>query len=185
MKNSIENALQKDEFEKLWEGAVKGDELDRLIFVCAGYLGMRSSEIAHMRKDWVDFENKKVVIPGRDEEFETSVGKSARVIPFGDLRDRVETELRRYFDYNDSIGRSRETVFRRVKKMGKRASIDKKVSPDSLRATCAVQLAEAGINARGLRQFMGWKNLNTAEKYIQQAGISAGEQIKNNKEKLW
>ncbi len=185
MNKTRENVLQRNEFKKLWEGAVKGDVLDRLIFVCAGYLGMRASEIAHMKKNWVDFENKKVVIPRREGEFGTNVNESARAIPFGDLKGRVEMELRRYFDYNDSVGRSRETVFRRVKKMGKRASIDKKVSPDSLRATCAVQLAEAGINARGLRQFMGWKNLNTAEKYIQRAGISAGEQIKNNKEKLW
>lgn len=185
MNNSKDDSLDREEFEKLWEAAVRGDPLDRLIFVCAGHLGMRASEIAHMRKNWVDFQRGTVNVPMKDGEFNAKAKSSARSIPYKDLRDRVSTELRRYFDYNDSVGTSRATVFRRVKKMAERADLTRRVYPHALRATCAFQLAEAGVNAQGLRQFMGWAELNTAQKYIDQAGVAAEQQIRRNKDKLW
>lgn len=185
MSNSKDDSLDREEFEKLWEAAVRGDPLDRLIFVCAGHLGMRASEIAHMRKNWVDFQRATVNVPLGDGEFNAKAKASARSIPYKDLRDRVSTELRRYFDYNNSVGVSRATVFRRVKKMAQRADLTCRVYPHALRATCAFQLAEAGVNAQGLRQFMGWAELNTAQKYIEQAGVAAEHQIRRNKDKLW
>lgn len=185
MNNSKDDSLDRDEFEKLWEAAVKGDALDRLIFVCAGHLGMRASEVAHMKKDWVDFQRQTVNVPKKDGGFEAKSPASARSIPYKDLRDRVSTELRRYFDYNEAVGTSRSTVFRRVKNMAERAGLTRKVYPHALRATCAFQLAEAGINAQGLRQYMGWAQLHTAQKYIEQAGVAAEQQIARNKDKLW
>ncbi|MFP4589564.1 MAG: tyrosine-type recombinase/integrase, partial [Candidatus Acetothermia bacterium] len=175
----------REEFEKLWEAAVEGDPLDRLIFVCATHLGMRASEIAHMRKEWVDFQRGSVNVPLKDGEFEAKAKASARSIPYKDLQDRVETELRRYFDYNDEVGVTRATVFRRVKNMAERTDLTRSIYPHALRATCAFQLAEAGVNAQGLRQFMGWKELNTAQKYIEQAGVAAEQQIRRNRDKLW
>lgn len=177
------NRLDRKEFELLWEAAVEGDPLDRLIFVCAGHLGMRASEIAHLKKDWIDFQKETVNVPKKDGEFKA--GASARSTPYKDLQECVSKELRRFFDYNDAVGVSRATIFRRVKKMGRRANLTRKVCPQALRATCAFQLAEAGINAQGLRQFMGWKELNTAQKYIEQVGADAEKQIKRNKDKLW
>ena len=183
MNKAKNDRLDREEFENLWEAAVMGDSLDRLIFVCAGHLGMRASEIAHMKNDWVKFEEGKINIPEEDGEFKS--GARARTIPYKHLRDRVTKELRRYFDYNDSVGVSRATIFRRVKKMAQRANLSRKVYPQALRSTCAFQLAEAGVNAQGLSQFMGWKELNTAQRYIEQVGIAAEKQIERNKEKLW
>jgi len=177
------NRLDRKEFELLWEAAIKGDSLDRLIFVCAGHLGMRSSEIAHLKKDWIDFQGGTVEVPKRDGEFRAN--GSSRSIPFKYLRDRVTTELRRYFDYSRVVGVNRATIFRRVKNMAQRADLTRKVNPQALRSTCAFQLAEAGVNAQGLRQFMGWKELNTAQKYIEQVGVDAEKQIMRNKDKLW
>jgi len=177
------NRLDRKEFELLWEAAVEGDSLDRLVFVCAGHLGMRSSEIAHLKKDWIDFQSGTVEVPKKDEEFRAN--GSSRSIPFKHLRDRVTTELRRYFDYNRVVGVNRATIFRRVKNMAQRADLTCKVNPQALRSTCAFQLAKAGVNAQGLKQFMGWKELNTAQKYIEQVGVDAEKQIKRNKDKLW
>ena len=69
--------------------------------------------------------------------------------------------------------------------MAQRADLSRKVNPQALRATCAFQLAKAGVNAQGLRQFMGWRELNTAQKYIEQVGVDAEKQIKRNRDKLW
>ena len=177
------NRLDRKEFEKLWDAAVQGDPLDRLIFVCAGHLGMRASEIAHLKNGWIDFQSGTVEVPKEDGEFHANGG--SRSIPFKHLRGRVATELRRYFDYNGNVGVNRATIFRRVKNMAQQADLTRKVHPQALRATCAFQLAEAGVNAQGLRQFMGWKELNTAQKYIEQVGVDAEKQIKRNKDKLW
>lgn len=134
-------------------------------------------------KNWIDFQRNRVVVAEEDGGFQTKT--SARSIPYKHLRDRVNAELKRYFDYNDAVGVSRATVFRRVKKMARRAGLARKVSPEALRSTCAVQLAGAEIDAKGLSQFMGWKELNTAQKYIEQFGAEAETQIKRNKDKLW
>jgi len=185
MNNSKDDALNREQFEQLWKGAKDGDPLDRLIFICAGYLGMRASEIAHLKESWIDWQRQTVNIPGKDGDWKAKTEASARSIPFGNLRDRVRTELRRYFEYYDAVGVSRKTVFSRVKSMAKRANMTVRVYPHALRATCAFQLAEAGMNAQGLRQFMGWAQLNTAQKYIRQAGRAAEEQIKQIKQNLW
>nr|AGF93125.1 integrase-recombinase protein [uncultured organism] len=185
MSSSKDDSLNKEEFEELWEAAKEGDELDRLVFVCAGHLGMRASEIANLKKAWIDFQRLIVQIPEKDKDFNVKNNASARSIPYQDLRDRVQKEIRRYFDYNEKVGKSRYTIFRRVKLMGDRARLTKKVYPHALRATCAFQLAEAGVNAQGLRQFMGWSKLDTAQKYINQAGLAAKRQIADNKAKLW
>jgi len=177
------NRLERKEFELLWDAAVEGDPLDRLIFVCAGYLGMRASEIAHLKKNWIDFQGGTVEVPKRDGEFRAN--GSSRSIPFKHLSNRVTTELKRYFDYNGSVGVNRATVFRRVKNLGQRVGLTRKVNPQILRSTCAFQLAKAGINGQGLRQFMGWSELNTAQKYIDQVGMDTEKQIKRNKDKLW
>lgn len=185
MSNSKDDSLNKEQFEQLWTASRDGDALDRLIFVCAGHLGMRASEIAHLKKDWIDWQRETINVPRKDGDWEAKTEASARSIPFGDLRDRVSTELRRYFDYNESVGVSRKTIFQRVKKMANRAELTKKVYPHALRATCAFMLAEAGMNAQGLRQFMGWAQLNTAQRYIEQAGVAAEQQIKQIKGDLW
>lgn len=185
MNNAKDDSLSREQFERLWEVARKGDELDRIIFVCAGHLGMRASEIAHLKKDWVDFQRQTVNIPKEYEEWTAKTEASARSIPYKDLRDRVSTEISRYFDYHDAVDTTRKTVHRRVKNMGKRAQLTSKVYPHALRATCAFMLAEAGVNAQGLRQFMGWSQLNTAQKYVRQAGKAAEEQIRQVKNQLW
>mgnify|MGYP000264633848 CR=1 FL=1 len=144
MGNSKDDSLGREQFERLWEAARKGDELDRIIFVCAGHLGMRASEIANMKKNWVDFQQQTVKIPKEDGDWTAKTEASARSIPYKDLRDRVRTEIRRYFDYHYAVDTTRKTVHRRVKNMGKRAELTSKVYPHALRATCAFQLAEAG-----------------------------------------
>ena len=146
---------------------------------------MRASEIAHLKKGWIDWQRQTVNIPRKEGDWEAKTEASARSIPFGDLRDRVSTELRRYFDYNEAVGVSRKTVFTRVKNMAKRADLTVRVYPHALRATCAFQLAEVGMNAQGLRQFMGWAQLNSAQDYIRQAGKAAEDQIKEIRNNLW
>lgn len=183
--SSKDDSLNREGFEKLWHTAREGDELDRLVFVLCGHLGMRASEVAHLRKDWIDFQRRTVNIPKRDGEWSVKTEASARSIPYGPMRARVGKEIESYFDYHRKVGVTRGSIWYRVKRMGKRSDLAKKVYPHSLRATAAFQFAEAGINAQGLRQIMGWQQLNTAQSYIRQAGRAAEEQLRRIREDLW
>lgn len=44
VRNSKDDSLDREEFEKLWEAAVEGDPLDRLIFICAGHEGFEDCQ---------------------------------------------------------------------------------------------------------------------------------------------
>ncbi|MBS3792622.1 hypothetical protein KGY77_08280 [Candidatus Bipolaricaulota bacterium] len=96
----------------------------------------------------------------------------------------MSTELRRYFDYNDKVGVTRATVFWRVKNMAERADLTRRVYPHALRATCAFQLAEAGINAQG-STVHGLEGIKYRLEIHRVGEVAAGQQITRNKDKLW
>lgn len=67
VRHSKEDALTEREFELLLEGASSlkdyyGNQATFLILLL-GRLGMRKGEVAHMKRHWIDFENKMIRIP--------------------------------------------------------------------------------------------------------------------------
>lgn len=68
VRHSKQDALSEREFEMLVEGAQRMDGYQgieaRFIVFVAGRLGLRAGEITHLRRDWVDFREKMVNIPG-------------------------------------------------------------------------------------------------------------------------
>lgn len=182
LNNSKDDSLTRKEFEQLWEAAKRGDEKDRLIFVCAGHLGMRANEIVELEKGWIDFQEQTLTIPRDVAKYEAS----ARSLYYGSMNERVERVLSQYFQYHDdSEINNRNFIWRRVKNMSKRSELTRKVYPHALRSTCAFMLATAGFNAQGLKEFMGWSKLETAEKYIRSAGQASRQQLEDNADKLW
>lgn len=70
VRTSAERAITQDQFRQMYRAADELDpildlELKFLLFV-AGRLGFRASEITHMDKSWVDFENSWISIPKHD-----------------------------------------------------------------------------------------------------------------------
>jgi len=131
MSSSKDDSLNEGEFERLWEAARENEE-DRIIFVLAGELGLRASEIAHMTKGWINFQREEIVIPSEEEGWSPKTENSARTIPYGTFKDRVSKELRNFFDYHDEVGLARNSIWYRVKRMAERAGLTKKVYPHSL-----------------------------------------------------
>lgn len=185
MRSSKSDSLNKKEFEKLWEAATKGDELDRLIFVLAGHLGMRVSEITHLKKSWIDFGGQRVRIPYEENSWKAKSKAAARTIPYGKMNPRVQEELENYFKYHNEIPITRRAIWHRIKNLAYEASLTKNVYPHSLRATAAFQFADAGFSAQALRQIMGWEKLETAESYINQSGRAAEREMEEKGDKLW
>lgn len=67
VRHSHENALSESEFEALLETTddlpSPADEQCVVLLLLGGRLGMRAGEIAHMRRDWIDWERKQINIP--------------------------------------------------------------------------------------------------------------------------
>lgn len=63
-----EDALSDREFEQAVRATYRLDNgywslEGRLILFCAGRLGMRSGEICHLERDWIDFRNNMIEVP--------------------------------------------------------------------------------------------------------------------------
>lgn len=65
--HSREDALDDVEFERLFEGASSLEEYyaiqARFLVLVCGRLGLRRGEFAHIREDWIDWRNERIVIP--------------------------------------------------------------------------------------------------------------------------
>lgn len=67
VRHSHEDALSESEFEALLAATSEldhpHDEETYVILLLGGRLGMRAGEIAHMRKEWIDWERQQIRIP--------------------------------------------------------------------------------------------------------------------------
>lgn len=68
VRHTKEDALTGREFERLVQAtySLDGDYFERecrLVLFLAGRLGMRAGEIAHMKREWIDWDNQRICIP--------------------------------------------------------------------------------------------------------------------------
>ncbi len=152
---------------------------------------MRIGEIAHLNKSWLDFQDEKIHIPSKMECtcFECTKKKKtwrpkteagARSIPFKHFPVTREV-LKGFFGAYDSVDRSRRALQLKLKRIAQRSEIPKKIYPHALRATAAIQFANAGLSAQALCGVMGWEDLRTAQHYITRSGRAAEREIEANK----
>ena len=162
---------------------------DRLILELMCYLGMRVSEIAHLRADWV--KEGEIRIPLRQPcncsncrgEWRAKSKAGARNIPIPVTMADLHTFLQQS---PDGFHLTRQALWAKIKKLAKQAKIKVKgLSGDTifchaLRATAATRLAESGIPVSALAYIMGWANIEIASAYVNIASAkkSAGEALK-------
>jgi len=96
--HSKEHALDEREFELLYEGAqeiggYQGLEAQFVVLV-AGRLGLRASEIAHLRESWVDWREELIEIPAHQD-----CDKGADGSLCGSCRQQVQQTV----EYNDGV----------------------------------------------------------------------------------
>lgn len=166
---SKDKILFERDYEKLFNACA--DEYDRLFVVCCGELGLRSSEVAALRKSWIDERRGRIKIAMHDEDWSAKTPASSRVIPAQRMSTRAWAVILEFFKSRERVSRSRITVWRRIHLLGKKCGLD--VFPHSLRATTATRLANRiGSNPFALCTIMGWKNVSGADSYIRLATSS-------------
>lgn len=166
--------LSIEEVMKLVESVSGSDFLsirDRAILELLYATGMRVSELVNLTTDRVDLKEQIVFVVGK--------GNKERIVPFGrSAKEALEKWLILRSTYLLSKGKTinyvflsknlkkltRDAVFRILKKRALACGI-KKISPHSLRHSCATHMIENGADLRAVQEMLGHSNLTTTEIY--------------------
>lgn len=210
-RHSKEDALSDFDFELLYEGAQRLPDMHyalqcMFVIIVAGRLGLRRSEISHMRESWVDWDDRMIRIPRHqdcecgdcrqkaeqsadhnhvvdfqealDYRWHPKTEMSVREIPFG-FDTRIELVMERFFEKYDEFPHSVMAVTRRVNRAAENAQglDEKNVYPHSLRATAASFHAGRGLGVVPLQSMFGWCNLATPMKYVKHSGKNTAREL--------
>lgn len=144
---------------------------DRAVLELLYATGMRVSELTGMSVADLDLEDEAAVVFGK--------GGKERLVPVGGpARRAVErylNGLRPELDRGRSEGAlflnrrgarlSRMSVWTIVSRAAKRAGIERKVSPHTLRHTCATHLLEGGADLVAVQEMLGHADVGTTQVY--------------------
>ena len=172
--------LSVDEVFALLEAPGAGDIFaarDRAILELLYSTGMRVSELVSCNMASLDFANGMVMVKGK--------GNRQRIIPFG---TQAVKSLRAYFVEREDLLRKRlqqgkkfdrdslflnsrgtrltaRSVERMISGYGRKAGLDKPVTPHVLRHSFATHLLEMGADMRSVQELLGHASLSTTQKY--------------------
>jgi integrase/recombinase XerD len=168
--------LTKDEVTKLIESSetLKSKFIIQLLYSS----GLRVSEIVNIKPTDLDFnENRGWVRSGK--------GKKDRLFI---LSEKLSKKLKKYIDKNSDweyvFSKNKPLTTRNIQKIitntSKKASIDKQISPHTLRHSFATHLLEAGVDIRKIQVLLGHSSIATTQMYVQ----ISHEQLKSIKNPL-
>ncbi len=141
---------------------------DRAILTLLYATGIRAGECAGLLEEWVDLDERTIRVLGK--------GNRERVIR---LNNRAVDALRVYRQargpqspreafFRTKAGRAinRKVVYERVKKYAASAGITKRVSPHTLRHTCATHLIQHDVNLVVIRDLLGHRQITSTQIYL-------------------
>ncbi len=105
--------------------------------------GLRLSEFADLKKDNIQWQEKRLVIYGKGGPYGKKTKR--RITP---MTEKVRKLVNYHFAENNGSGVTKRTVARIVKKIANKAGISKPVSPHVLRRTFSVNCIKKGISSR-------------------------------------
>jgi integrase/recombinase XerC len=129
--------------------------------------GLRVSELVGMNEADLDFWNETVRVVGKgNKERIVPVGRPALVAVRAYLKARGKSSPSSPMFLNAKGGRlTSRAIHMEVKAAARRAGIDKKVSPHTLRHSFATHLLDRGCDLRSVQEMLGHKNLSTTQVY--------------------
>lgn len=151
---------------------------DKVVVYGMAYAGLRVSELVHLRRTWINWEENTLTVPIKQECscWECNYIKSpkngiwkpktkhgARTIL---VHPQLIPVLKEFLEGQDGVDITRQRVWQRLKILAKNAIIRHNTYPHGLRATCASNLAHDNISSPGLQYVLGWARLSSAESYV-------------------
>jgi integrase/recombinase XerD len=144
---------------------------DRAILELLYATGIRVSELTGLRLSDIDFEERSIRVLGK--------GDKERIVPFGEAAsgalERYLRELRPRHDTGASGGHvflnprgrglTRMSVYTTVRESARRAGIERRVSPHTLRHTFATHLLQGGADLTVVQELLGHADISTTQIY--------------------
>jgi len=164
-RRSLPVHLSEDDVDRLIAAAE--NTRDAAILECLYGGGLRVSELVGLDRDDVDLSRGIARVRGK--------GAQVRLCPLGGaairtlkkyLRERPETEDPRPVFLNAKGGRlSDRSIRRMIRACAKRAGVDARTSPHTLRHSFATHLLDRGADLREVQELLGHKNIATTQIY--------------------
>ena len=144
---------------------------DRAILETLYGTGIRISELTGLDVEDMDLGEREMRVMGK--------GSRERVVPVGDaaaaaLRDYLskgrpkleKSRVQRALFLNQRGGRlTRQGAWGLVKKYARRVGLEEKMTPHTLRHSCATHLLENGANLRYIQELLGHASISTTQIY--------------------
>jgi integrase/recombinase XerD len=170
----LPDVLSRAEVERMLEAPDPGHPLhwrDRAILELLYASGMRVSELAELPMTGLDLDERMVLVYGK--------GSKERLVPIGgpaaravarylrDVRPALERGRGRGRVFLNARGAplSRQSVWTLVKDASRRAGIERRVSPHTLRHTFATHLLEGGADLVAVQELLGHADISTTQIY--------------------
>jgi len=160
-KGKLPVVLSKEEIFNMLEATLNLKH--RLVLMFLYYTGIRVNEIVNLK--WEDIDFQRGII-----HLKTAKGEKERIVFFHEkLKGFIEYfNLKKLgFVFLSNFGKKYDgrTVQLIVRNASRKAMINKKVTPHTLRHSFATHLLEAGADIRHIQSLLGHKNLQTTQVY--------------------
>jgi len=173
----------KSHYESYCSGYIDKSELDRKLDDIYSVMKERGIDSSSKREKLSSRAEKYIekhdvtIEEALDRYWVPKTEASARKIPF-DFSTKNEIIIEEFFDVVDRYPNSRTTVNRRVDDALETVGWDKsKTNPHGLRATAASFHAGRGLSTLSLQAMFGWKQIDTAMKYISKSGVNTQREL--------
>ncbi len=148
---------------------------ERLIVWTLLDTGLRVAELAKLSRDNIDWQGHRITIYGKGGPYGTR--SKRRIVP---MTSRIQALIENHLATHDTLGMTKRTVQRIVKRVANRAKISRPVSPHVLRHTFSVTAIQKGISLPALQRLLGHDRLTTTEIYL---NLSPEEVLREFREK--
>lgn len=157
----LPQVISKEEVQKLFE--VTMNLKHRFVLSLLYYTGIRLNELLNL--NWEDFDFQRETI-----HLKTTKGSKDRVIFLHEKIKRFIQEFQLFKEglvFQSNLGKKydQRSIQMIVRQAAKKAGINKKVTPHTLRHSFATHLLEAGADIRYIQQLLGHKDLKTTSIY--------------------
>jgi len=141
---------------------------DRALIIILYGTGIRASECAWLCESDVDLGNATIKVTGK--------GGHQRVIPLSaDVIEALQeyrmargpvSDAQGFFQSREGRSMSRNAIYDRVRKHGRKAGIAKMLSPHRLRHTFATHLVKEGVDLLTISKLLGHRQLSSTQIYL-------------------
>ena len=163
--------LSREEINRMFESV--NNLKHRLIIMFLYYTGIRLNELINLKWQDIDFEREIIHLKVTKGSRDRVLFLHSRLKDFINILKPKKQGL--IFVSNFSKKYNKRTIQSIVKNTAKKAGIEKKVTPHTLRHSFATHLLEAGADIRHIQKLLGHKNLRTTQIYTH----VANKDIKN------